>query len=302
MFKLGIDAGACRFEVRINDVSILASDVARPFDVEFPVSEWIVEGTNQIAALVQPPRVFTEDGEERVDQEHFDPAESALRLTLWVKRNGAPRDERIAITTLNFVARDTAPPGRGIESSAAAGRLDSRRRMARDDEAGDVLVSTVTLERDDEPPFDAFMVRDVTMPSPFPRWAWQDGLRIEDDEPTRDALVAELQRVWAQVAARDVAAVEQLQAIKATEYQAAYYLDDAGKRDALPLVDLMQTDALTLQPLPTDLTLQVFADGRLARLVDDDGDPPLVLVSAEDVGYFVGLTYCRTDAGWVLVR
>ena len=55
VFKLGIDAGSCRFEVRLNDVPILASDMALPYDVEFPVSEWIVHGPNRLAAVIEPP-------------------------------------------------------------------------------------------------------------------------------------------------------------------------------------------------------------------------------------------------------
>ncbi len=302
VFKLGIDAGACRFEVRFNDVPILSSDVPRPYDVEFPVSEWVVRGPNRIAALVQPPPVWDEDGEERVERERFDPAESALKLTLWVKRNGAPRAERQAIATLNFVARHAVAPARGIESSGAAGRFDSRRQFVASEDQGDVLVSEVTLQRNEDPPHEVFMFRDVGMRSPFATWSWQSGLQIEDDDETKDALMAEYQRVFDLLVARDVAAVEQLQAVKASEYQAAYYLDAAGIRDALPLVDLMQTDELTLQPLGPDVELEVFGEGRLARLVDEDGDSPIVFVSAEDIGYFVGLTYCRTDEGWQLVR
>ncbi|MCA9708337.1 MAG: hypothetical protein KDK70_20980 [Myxococcales bacterium] len=332
VFKLGIDAGSCRFEVRLNDVPILRSDAALPFDVEFPVSEWIVRGPNRLAALVSPPPVWDEGGEEQLERERFDPAESALRLTLWVKRNGAPREERRAITTLNFVARDVAEPatsapagpppvgstgptaaagpasdptpgaGEGWQSSAPAGRYDSQRAFGRDDAQGDVMVSEVTFERNDEPPHEAFLFRDVGMRSPFPRWAWEDGLTIADDDSTHAALLAEYERVWSLLLARDVAGIEQLQQTKAAEYQAAYYLDAARLRDALPLVDLMQSEDLRLQPLLRDLELRVFGEGRLARLVDEDGDSPIVFVGPGEIGYFVELTYARTDDGWRLVR
>lgn len=310
VFKLGIDAGSCRFEVRINDVPILVSHAALPFDVEFPVSEWIVRGPNRIAALVEPPPVVDDEGNELVEREHFDPAESALRLTLWVKRNGAPREERQAITTLNFVARDVAPPGpgpaavpaEGWQSSAPGGRLDSQRQFVRDDRSGDVMISEVTFERDDEPPYPVFLFRDIGMRSPFPLWAWERGRRIEDDEETHAALLAEYQRVWNLLVARDEAAIEQLQQTKAAEYQAAYYLDTAQLRDALPLVDLMQSEDLQLQPLVEELELRVFGEGRLCKLVDEDGDSPIVFVGPGEVGYFVELTYCRTDDGWLLVR
>lgn len=310
VFKLGIDAGSCRFEVRINDVPILRSDVALPFDVEFPVSEWIVRGPNRIAALVLPPPVWDDEGNELEERERFDPAESALRLTLWVKQNGAPRETRQAITTLNFVARDVTPSPSGTEpgeggwhGSAPAGRFDSRREFMRDDQGGDVMISEVSFERNDEPPHEAFLYRDVGMRSPFPSWAWERGQTITADDQTHAALVAEYERVWGLLQARDEAAIEQLQATKAAEYRIAYHLDDAGLREALPLTDLMQSEDLQLQPLAKDdLELRVFGEGRLARLADGDGDSPIVFVGPGEVGYFVELTYCRTDGGWLLVR
>jgi len=302
VFTLGIDAGSCRFQVRLNDVPIFDSAVARPYDVAFPVSEWILRGPNRIAALVEPPAVWSDDGEEQVARERFDPAESALKLTLWVKRNGAPRSERQAITTLQFVARHAVPPQLGFEASGLAGRFDSRRGFQPDEQGGDVFVSEVTFERGDEPPHEVLIRRDVGMRSPFAPWAWESGEPIADDDETLASLRAEAQRVWGRLLARDVAAVEALQATKAAEYRAAYYLDDAGVDEALPLAELMQTDELTLQPLPDELELEVFGHGRLARLVDEDGDPPIVFVSEDDVGYFVGMTYCRLGGAWVLVR
>lgn len=302
VFKLGIDAASCRFEVRLNDIPILASDAALPFDVEFPVSEWIVRGPNRLAVLVQPAAVWDDDGNERPELEAFDAAESALRLTLWVKPNGAPRSQRQAITTMQFVAREVDPPMQGHEGSAAGGRLDSRREFRLDDAVGDVLVSELTFERDDDPPHDVFMFRDIGLRSPFAPWSWLRGDRIEDDDDTRDALVAEYRRVWGLLLARDTAAIEQLQRTKAAEYQAAYYLDAAQLRDAMPLADLMQSEELRLQPLGEDVELRVFGDGRLAKLVDEDGDSPVVFVRDGEVGYFVELTYCRAQGAWQLVR
>ncbi|MEM7155191.1 MAG: hypothetical protein AAF799_20250 [Myxococcota bacterium] len=306
VFKLGIDAGSCRFEVRLNDVPILASDVALPYDVEFPVSEWIVHGPNRLAAVVEPPPVFDDDGEELEALERFEPKQSALRLTLSVKRNGAPADQRQTMTTLEFAARTGVARRddveRAIESSAEGGRLDSTRGFVRDDAQWDVIVSGVDFEVDDEPPHGVFMRRDIGMASPFPQWAWLGGESITDDDATRIALLAEYRRVWGLLQARNVAAVEQLFSLKATEYRAAYYLDDDQLRDALPVVDLMQADELTLQPFETDVELEVFGDGRLARLVDDEGDSPILMLSADGVAYYVGLTYCRIDGRWQLVR
>lgn len=306
VFKLGIDAGSCRFEVRLNDVPIMASDMALPYDVEFPVSEWIVHGPNRLAAVVEPPPVFDEDGEEVEALERFDPRQSALRLTLSVKRNGAPSQQRQTVTTMEFAARSGVTRREDVEQafegSAPGGRLDSRRGFVRDDTQWDVIVSGVDFEVDDEPPHGVFMRRDIGMASPFPQWAWLSGQSIKDDDATRYALLAEYRRVWGLLQARDVAAVERLFSLKATEYRAAYYLDDAQLRDALPVVDLMQSDELTLQPFDSDVDLEVFGDGRMARLVDEEGDSPLLLVSAEGVAYYVGLTYCRIDGRWQLVR
>jgi hypothetical protein len=52
------------------------------------------------------------------------------------------------------------------------------------------------------------------------------------------------------------------------------------------------------------LELQVFGNKRLARLVDADGDAPVVFVeNDQSLAYYMHMIYCQThQSGWLQVR
>jgi hypothetical protein len=302
VFKLLIDGAACRFEVRLNDVPILQNETGLPYDVEFPVSEWMVDGENVLSAWIRPPAVYSEDYEEIFDEEGYDEEDSWLKLALVVKKNGADGRLQKKIATLDWLAGNFKPPMMGHELSSRDGIFDSTRGFERDEEEGDVTVSECEVSLDEDRK-EVVLSRVITLPFPHGPWQWLAGEEIPDDDETLASLEAEYRKAWSLLSSGDVGAVENLIAVKASEYAAAYYLESEDEiEDAMAVTLLMQADDLSLASFGEGVELEVFGDGRLARLIDEDLESPIVFVSPDDVAYYLSFTYCRIDGAWALAR
>lgn len=305
VFKLQADAAGCRYEIRLNDIPIHEDFIALPLDVEFPVSEWMRNGENRISLRIRPPEVLDEEGEEVFDQEDYDRHESQVRLGLYVKPNGAPRGERVRIATLNFAAKARAPqampPVIGAESSSPPGRFDSEQGFAPDDE-GDVRVSPWEYEEIEEEKI-TILSRTVDLPLHLPRWLWLDAEVLTEGEELEAELMEQYRGFWSLLQSGEVTAVNQALAQKGSDYAAAYYLETQDEIEEMLMMPLLiQSEDVELLPLIEEVWLELFGEGRLARLVDEDGDAPVVFARGEDVGYYCSLMFCKTAEGWTLIR
>ncbi len=301
IFKVLIDGAACRFDVRINDVPILQNETGLPYDVAFPVSEWMIAGANRLSARIRPPAVYSDEYDELFDQEGYDEEESWLKLALIVKKNKEDPKAQQEIATLEWIAGDFSPPRMGYDSSSDPGIRNSERGFSPDDD-GDVTVSKCEVSFDAERK-EIVLSRVITMPNPHPPWLWLSGEEIPDDDGTLAALTAQYQRVSGLLSAGSVAEVSALLVPKAEEYATAYYLETEEEiEEAMALTLLMQADDLELASFGADVELQVFGDGRLARLVDEDNESPIVYVDPNDVAYYLSLTYSKIGGRWLLTR
>lgn len=277
-FTLQVGVGFCRCDIRVNDIPLMVDDLsASRVDVEIPLNPLVFTGDNTLSVKLLPPR----GSAQGPDQDLRGPA-TKCAVTLQRKPYGAEAPKTL-LASIVYEHGDapfagSSPAGEGVTALTVTGDAD---------------VGYAAL-------------RGVRLTTPFPEWRWVQAPPITPgDEVLRDLLL-EHQRFWLALRDKDVAAVRSILGANAREVQAAYYLstlDDAWR--VLGIEALMRNPEASLLPMPSDLALEVFAHGRLARLVDARRNSPIVF-DERDTGLeaYVDAWFCRggIGLGWVMIR
>jgi len=115
----------------------------------------------------------------------------------------------------------------------------------------------------------------------------------------------EYRKFHAALEAKDVEAVTLMTRTKAMEIGAAYYGDEEEGHQLIEFREKMQDQEMELWRLDErKLTLEVLAEGRMARLVTPRGSGPIIYrLKGQPVAAFMNTTYCRRpEGGWIQIR
>lgn len=275
-FFLQVDTGGCRFDIRVNDCPVLRRTEPVRIAVDLPVNPWVFTGDNEIRVEVLPP----EEGAAG-----FHEAARCEALLYACEVEDRAKANRRLLGGLSFSGA-TLPAGTGFEGSPGAdGPLPPRVEAFG---AGGIRGT-----------------RTQPLDTPFPRWSWLDGRRIQAGPAVRAELEREYRRLWEILRNRDVAALEALLDTKAADMRAAWFLADrAAGHEYLGVREVLEEPDFHLLDLDfSGMALDVFGGARLARLVDGEEDGPLRFANAdESYGCVVETTWCLSAAGWVPVR
>ncbi len=278
-FTLLIGVCFCRPEIRVNDIPVFATDVSTSrVDFEVPLNPLVFTGENSLVVKILPAQASDQSPSYGLDNAHVE-----CSVTLCRRPYAREMTERTALASIVFRGGD--PTGFGASSLEGDG-------------AG-------PLQHVYEPAQHALAARTVVMQTPFPEWRWVRAPAIEPTSVTFRELLAENQRFWNALRNRDTAELRAIMAVNARELQSAYYLptlDDAWR--VIGIEELMRNPEAQLKPMPTDVKAEIFANGRMARVVTDDGASPIYFHEG-DTGLDAQLAawYCRGPAGsWIMIR
>ena len=265
-----IDLEQCVFDIRFNDVPLLADPEGLPVNVEIPVNHWAMSGANTLSMKLSP----------YPDKEQLSP-EAKCTLTLFGRQNLAPRETRRQITEMGWPKPGVAGP----------------------EEKQSIEISAAEIEPD-QPEGRVVLTRDITMPLNLPQWAWLASEEIPEDDETLEALVPEYEKIWKALSEGDAESPVALSATKVAELCAAYYVSQEEMEDELEYRNLVDDEEVSLWDWkPDKVSLEVFGQGRLARLAREDGQSPIVFVCNDGTAaHYLDLIFCKGPEGWTLIR
>lgn len=277
-FTLKIGACFCRCDIRVNDIPVLVEDVSGSrVDIEMPLNLHVFTGENTLSMRLAPAQTSEHAPSLTLDNDNVECVVELIR-----RPYGRDTPERTVLTSLAFHGGGAEPFG----ASAAEGN------------------GATPVQSAYEPREHAMAVRTVSLVTQFPEWRWVKAPVIEPGQPVLRDLLAEHQRLWNALRAKDTSELRAMMAANAREVQAAYYLRDAD--DAFRVIgieELLRNPEAQLKPMPADLKLEVFANGRLARLVNDRGDSPIAFHEGDTgLDAYIGAWFCRSATGWVMIR
>lgn len=276
-FILKVGVCFCRCDIRVNDVPLLTQDLSRSrVDIELPLNQHVFTGDNTISFRLLPAQASEQAPSQSLDSPHVECSIELLR-----RPYGAPGPDT-SLASIVYRGGSSEPFAASSGDAPGVGPLQS--------------VSEPAL---------AAGVRQVLLATAFPEWRWVRAPVIESGPVTARDLLAEYRAFWSALAAKDTAALRATLASNAREMMAAYYLpdlDDAWR--VIGVDELLRNPDAELKPMPADLKLELYANGRLARLVTDEGDSPIRFFEG-DTGLeaFITAGFCKGPSGqWVMIR
>lgn len=250
-------------------------------DSEKPVPESIIDGENILSVKVVPL-----NGEESlfVDMKSVD-------VKLVVREKDAPLNQYQTLVHIKMSSFDQKDQlFKGSDSDSGIGPVQ-------------------LIDYSDK---QIIAARKVNIDSPFPRWAWQDGAMIENNDENLISLVDEYKKIYVALKNENTTEIRELYKEAAREYAAAYHYKDVAQGHRImntgSLVgnqEWVLGDVQKLLDKGVKFDLDVSADGKLARLIDDRGiEGFLVYLNRKErmVAYQKFWFYKNKENEWVMIR
>jgi len=278
-FGVDIDLHNVAVDVRVNDIPVYFESKRGQLTVEVPAPDSIVDGVNILSVSTG----FPHDGADVAPAYDVGAYVSA---TLF-RQNGDSAKENLASAIVRFNPD-------GVEF------VETQNHLSNEKSTPDVVVS-----KDGE----VLISESVEIKSPFPRWAWQDGKKIENNQENYDSLIEVYREIHSAMAAKDSGKIEQLYSQRAKETAYAYSLD--GEKEGHEKISTgkdMLNDELDLYQFRTDykeIRLDVFADGKLSRILVNvrRHEPILFTEPKARLYHFHKFSfYLNNENKWVMIR
>lgn len=278
-FGVDIDINNVAVDIRVNDIPAYFSEKKGQLMLEVPVPDSIIDGLNRLSISTGFPK-------EGVDVDSMYEKGAYASATLF-RQEGEGKKQKLISVIVQFY------PG-GIEFIQTENHLNNIKSTPdmKVKNGGNILLSEA-----------------VEIKSPFPRWVWQDGKNIEYNQENYDSLIEAYRDIHSAMESRDLDELYRLYSQRAIETAAAYSLSDemAGHKKLSTGKDMINKD-LELYRFRTDyegIRLNIFANGRLARIVVNDRFHQPVLFTEPKARLYHFHTfgfYLNKENKWVMIR
>ena len=278
-FGVDIDLHNVAVDIRVNDIPVYFDEKKGQLTVEVPAPDSIIDGKNTLSLSTG----FPYDGANMASSYE----EGAYASAILFRQNGDSAKESLASVTVKFSSD-------GIEVVETENYKDNKKSTP------DVIISDGGV---------ALITESVEIKSPFPRWAWQDGKLIENNQSNYDSLLETYQDIHSTMVAKDNEKLFSMYSQRAKEIAAAYSLADENEgHEKVSTGKDMFNDKLSLYQFRTDykdIRLDVYADGKMARiLVDMRRNQPILFTEPKARLYHFHKFgfYLNKDNQWVMIR
>lgn len=286
VFGVDFFCAACAYELRLNDVPLFRHE-ENPIRARLPANAYLLE-KNLLELRLRPL-----EGAEHL------PPEPTQRAALVVKQEDGEQDHELC-----------AIEWKGPLPPEEVSQLPDQIERKLTPEPGSPLegLGEITLGKlvvaSGPAPGEVRLTREVTLGKPpFPAWSWTAGKKIEPNEETKAQLTDQVRKIWDLLSRREEAAILSRMRVVQSEMATAFYMTPEQSQAVLAPIRMLRDPDVALEPLMEDaFELEVFGQGRLARLTLF-GDGPIVFMDkGQELVHFVHLTFSLTDDGWVIVR
>ncbi|MDH5445587.1 MAG: hypothetical protein OEY52_08505 [Gammaproteobacteria bacterium] len=266
--------------IKLNDIPVHVNEATGQTSAEKPVPESIVDGKNILAIKTFP---LEEDGgkyqpgayaEAVLSIREKDAPLNQNKPLLQIKVNPTESEEKIFYGTIRETGDSEPKLLSHSEKSLVAGRA-------------------------------------VNISSPFPRWAWQDGQKIEKTKDEFISLVKKYKEVWEALKSENMTRIKSFYDPAAKEFAKAYHYDDISQgHKIMNTGGMIEESDWVLGDINKFLkkrkyTIKVYANGKMAEVVDTQDykspimylNPKTRLISFQKFGF-----YKNQKGEWVMIR
>jgi len=256
-------------EFRLNDIPFYLENFSGQVDTEIPVSDKMIQGINELSIIA-----FTYiEGDDPIDSWHED---ARVEATLYVREKDAPDDERQLLTHVKLY------PSRDPKIASADSILINEQKLPILDYKNKPWAfprveyhKQIVISRKTHP-----------IKTPFPSWEWQKGMVIEDTKENYKSLLEAYRREYVIHQKQDLKSLKNSTRKLAETQMLVNYYDDIQKAyEVLNLEESWKSEEQELfefiegeRSKKYGLKLDIFADGKLARITNDTGIQPILYI------------------------
>ncbi len=273
-YGVDIDLHNVGVDIRVNDIPVYFDDSRGQLTVEIPTPDTIIDGNNTLSINAFLPIKTTEYEEG-----------AYVTITLFQQDLSQDNNEKIKLSTATLQ----------LDNVSAIASIEDYVNNQKD-------APDVELNQDKS----AFLKVNTTISSPFPRWEWQDGQLIEENQNNQDSLIEAYQIIHDALASKDLVKLKKEYSKRSKEVAIAYNLpdEDAGHQK-LSVGDDMLNNELELRDLFTkNMRLHVLANGRLARISTSRNTQPIYYLQENPrlLHLYKFMFYLNDKNDWVMIR
>lgn len=277
-YGVDIDLNNVGVDIRVNDIPVFFDDNKGQLVLEVPVPDSIIDGENVISVKASLPF----DGNDYVKKYAFGAYVSA---TLFKQNTTVKNAPKINITKV-YIQLNNDMPVSTVENIIT--KEQSSPEINYDQYKNTISKSTVKII------------------SPFPRWNWQDGKVIDNDQQSYNSLLSAYKKIYDALKNKNIEQLKSFYSERASETAIAYHLsnEDAGQ-EKLSVGRDMADNSLELYEFHNlGLELQILGNGKLARLADDIGAQPILYTQKDGaaVHLYKFMFYLNSSNKWILIR
>ncbi len=298
-FTIEFEAQQMGLDIRVNDIPVFNIDNTGLMTLEVPINQFIINGDNEIKVIAHP--LFDEDDEQMDDFV----AGTKVEVGLYIRDDGEPAEKRKLIDKVlirpDLAYLDSTHEAVDRFSGEEGSENNTEQKVTRD---AHVL---------DYPGYGNFKKQVVTtwdvknVSTNFPRWAWQDGKEIIDDEATYNSLLAAYKVLYDAFQEKDLHKIEDILHTHSSERAVAFHLKDAEAGfDNLSLERFIDHPTIKLHgELFVEYTkLDIFGNNKLARIMSGAHTQPIAFIDEEtDQPYLPQfIWYKNSNNEWIQIR
>ncbi len=251
LFSLEFSVYGAGADIRLNDIPVYYHDVRGQVSSQKPVPESIIDGENVLVIKSFP----LEENDNQYQKGAY------IEAIISVREKNAPLNDNEPVLQLKLNPADS-------EDVFFEGSLSK---------VGDML--PVILSHTNK---QTVVERRTYIKSPYPRWAWQDGKTIEDTPENFDSLLEKYKEIWGILNSGNMKEINQIYDLAAQEFSWAYHYqaNKYGHRlmntGGLVGDDEWQLGDINKILKKVNFRITIYANGKLAHLLDEDGEPSLI--------------------------
>ncbi len=298
-FTIEFESQQMGLDIRLNDITVFNIDNTGFMTLELPVNEYLIKGDNKISITAHP---LFDDDDEQLDE--FVEG-TKVEVGLYVREDGEPAEKRKLIDKVLIRPEIAYWESSNEPVAQFIGDMKSKDHTPLKTKKDAHVLNFPGYGNYKKQVKTSWLVKNVA--TNLPRWAWQDGLIINDDPKTYESLLSAYSALHKALLNKNLDKVKEIAYPRSKELAIAYYLGDAedgfvystlGKNIDHPTIKLYENLALE------GAKLDILAGGKLARIMEGGHIQPIVFVDMETEQFYQPqfMWFKNKNNEWVLIR
>ena len=298
-FTIEFSAKRLGVDIRLNDIPVFNIDNTGFMTLEFPVNQYIINGNNEIKAITFP--LFNDDDEQ--DNNYID--DSSIEISLFIREDGQETNTRKLLSHIQITPSFAYKEDKKNNTATFINNVTESEKNSLK-----VKINDNTLNY---PLYGSFNKQVTTswdiidLKSSLPRWSWQDGSLITNDDISYKSLIDAYSQLHHAFIKNDLKKIKHISHERNNELAKAYYLENSdagfehsalGKHINHPTVKIHDTVYLD------NTKFEIFGNGKLARIMNGADTHPIVFIDQETEQLYLPQFkwYRNSKNKWVLIR